>query len=299
MALKLSNQVHTQTGDTNLSLTPRSGEALMVRDVKIYNPATNYVTLKISATVVGYFRVGGTLGNHLPFPLQDEENSGIIALLQSIGLMEPYPVAQGETFTIEGAKQAGAVQAVYYDTYDASDVRPDMPNGSKANRRVFISYGKPSSAPVDGLNTYDTMVNPAEFPSFPWETVVPQNRTITFNGVLFSDVGERTSSAASNQITEFTQFIHNQTFLFDMDLVGVPYIGIVPSSDTFEVGTGSSRGGNFSDVDQRLPWMFDTPIVCRPGDELQIKVETSVGAGSAMLDAVDVEMGLITTVETS
>jgi len=69
MAKKESYMIKTVSGNTNLEITAKTGESLLIKDVRIYNPYSTYVTLKIEKTTVGYFRVGGNLGNHLSLPI--------------------------------------------------------------------------------------------------------------------------------------------------------------------------------------------------------------------------------------
>lgn len=59
--------VKTVLGDTDLELKADPGESFLIKDIRIYNPVSNYVTLQISKTTVGYFRVGAQMGSHLPF----------------------------------------------------------------------------------------------------------------------------------------------------------------------------------------------------------------------------------------
>lgn len=68
MGLKQAFAVKQVRGNTDLELTADVGESFRIKDIMIYNPASNYVTLKTEKTTVGYFRVGGDLGSHLPFP---------------------------------------------------------------------------------------------------------------------------------------------------------------------------------------------------------------------------------------
>jgi len=80
MGLIQSFAVKTVIGDTDLELKADPGESLLIKDIRIYNPASNYATLRIDKTTIGYFRVGGLLGSHLPFtpgrskPLQTAHN---------------------------------------------------------------------------------------------------------------------------------------------------------------------------------------------------------------------------------
>lgn len=75
MALKNKYMIKVVRGNTNLELEADPGESFLVKDIFIYNPASNYITVKIEKTTVGYFRVGGTLGSHLPFPLLKAKHS--------------------------------------------------------------------------------------------------------------------------------------------------------------------------------------------------------------------------------
>lgn len=61
--------------DNDLELEAKSGQGLMIKNIMIFNPKTSYITVSIAKTTVGYFRVGGVLGSHLPFPLGRSEHS--------------------------------------------------------------------------------------------------------------------------------------------------------------------------------------------------------------------------------
>ena len=66
MAKKENLMIKTQAGNTDLSLTAKTGESLLIKDILIFNPVSNYLTVKVEKTSVGYFRIGGNLGNQLP-----------------------------------------------------------------------------------------------------------------------------------------------------------------------------------------------------------------------------------------
>jgi len=67
MALKQKFAVKCVLGDNDFQLRADPGEAFIVKDIQVYNPVSNYVTLRTEKATVGYFRVGGPLGSHLPF----------------------------------------------------------------------------------------------------------------------------------------------------------------------------------------------------------------------------------------
>ena len=64
MALKQPFAIKAVLGNTDLELTAKVGESLLVWDVLSYDPTENYITCKIEKTTVGYFRVRSDLGAH-------------------------------------------------------------------------------------------------------------------------------------------------------------------------------------------------------------------------------------------
>ncbi len=86
----------TLSGSQNFELEADSGEAFMVKDIHVYNPANNYIKVLIDKVTVGYFRVKGDLGNHLPFlSMKNKHSHGIdvgTKASASISLDNKYPV---------------------------------------------------------------------------------------------------------------------------------------------------------------------------------------------------------------
>ena len=66
MPLKEKFMLKTVLGNTPLELRADSGEAFLIKDILVYNPATSYLTVICEKATVGFFRVGGILGSHLP-----------------------------------------------------------------------------------------------------------------------------------------------------------------------------------------------------------------------------------------
>ncbi|GAI77704.1 unnamed protein product, partial [marine sediment metagenome] len=134
----------TQLGNVDLELEAKTGQGLIIKNIQIFSPLTNYITCSISKTTVGYFRVGGVLGSHLSFhigsvyePFFDTftgriNQTTLLEYLTKLGLFTGYPVASGEKFLITGAKQDGAIQCVEYEIWEAADITPEMENGSKS-----------------------------------------------------------------------------------------------------------------------------------------------------------------------
>ena len=292
MAVKEKFMTLTVEGDDDLELQARSGESILIKDVRVYNPASNYATLRVEKTTVGYFRVGGTLGNHLGFTPTDSTKKTILGYLAEKGIFTGFPVAEGETFTISGVAQTGAIQQVVYEIYDAGDITNTMENGSHATDYIFINYGRPSGV-ADGDNLYTSTQNPAEFPDFPFGQNVPSGYEITMLGILASDVGKSSGSGANIQITKYLKFVKGREVQYDEKRKGIPLIGATPTSDGTLIGQGNSLVGNYTDVDTREPFMFPEGQTFIGGEELNIYVTTDVTTGSANLSTDEVEIGLI------
>jgi len=293
MAVLEPYMVRTFEDTETIELEADSGESLLVKDIMVSNPLSDYATVRVGKTTVGYFRVGGTLGNHIHYPLQDYEKYTILGLLSKLGIFTGYPVAEGEKLTVDGVAQSGAKTTIVYEKHDAGDITSDMENGSKSENYMYINYGRISGTIGDGDNLYDISQSPSEFPSFPFGEDVPAGYTIDLYGILFSDVGKTSNTGANKQITKYIKLIKGRTVLMDEKRSGIPVIGIAPSSDGTQIGVGTSEIGNYSDVDRRAMWEAPEPMSFTSGEELNAFLTTEVLTGSANLTADETELGLI------
>lgn len=356
MGLREKFMVKQVYGNTDLTLQAATGKSLLVKNIFVFNPASSYLTIKIEKTTVGYFRVGGNLGNHLPLPMGSLKHSHslilgtegsaetlktypitnalgvaaainyntktgqagthanllqyglvsrlvdrtILHLLAQQGLFAGYPIAEGQTMTFSGVKQALALQTVIYEEYDAGDITSKMPNGSDADEYLFINYGRPAAAVTKtGDTIYDTVQTPAEFPDFPYGKDVPAKMQIELIAILASDlVDDRSGNDCMS--TEYVKFIRERVTMFDDDKNGLLLKGIIGVTDAATVfARGLSLIGSFSDIDGKPPLFFDPPLLFTPGEELGIYITTAAGASrsAASLAAADLEIGLIERVK--
>jgi len=290
-------RIKTVTGATDLALAADAGESLLVLGIYVYNPASNYLTVKVDNTSVGYFRVGGTQGNHLFYPTDSDHRGNLLDLLRDLGLFSGIPIAEGQQLTFDGVAQSGAYQTVIYRKGAAGDYTSNMPNGSDSDKYLLLNYGRYSTTLVDGDNLYETAQTPVEFPGFPWGKTVPASKTIRIYGIAFSDVGKTSSSASNQHETQYLKLIKEREVLFDDDRNGLLCYGAASAStDGTYVAAGQSVLGNRSDADLSDPLIFDEPLVFGPNEELNVYVTTDVVAGSANLAAADAEVCLIQTV---
>jgi hypothetical protein len=416
MALKQNYAVKCVLGNTDLELSADPGEAFLIKDIQIYNPAINYVTFRSEKTTVGYFRVGGPLGSHLPFlngrsgPQIDAHTAAAVAdhaalvhavtqpadhpahshkagthvgsaagadqtlfvdLIDGAGttiganvlgksgattdtdiitdtlaaqahsgaavadhaalvhtvtqaarhtiasvpmlgmktllgdlvgraLLGGYPVAEGETFRITGAKQDGAIQLVFYEVYEPGDIKPDDPNGSRSKEYLFVQYGNSGgNINVDGETHIDICQTPPEFPDFPFGKVVPAKHEIELINILASDFAPVENTAVDYTYTQYLKMVFNREVLFDDDRNGLLLLGPtgVNVGGRDRVAEGQSIIGNYSNVDMRLPLIFPAPLSFTPGDELLVYLTTGkLGAGQN-IDIYEQEIAMVQSVK--
>lgn len=290
--------VKTVLGTGDLTLVAPVGKSYRIVGIQVFNPASTYAKAVVDRSTVGYYRVGGVLGNHIPFRVQDVENENLLSYLIANGVFRPIPVASGQTFTLSGVAQAGAVQVVNYLEFAEDAVRNTEPNGSMAKDIDYINYGQASVATLAaGSNIISAQVSPSEFPAFPFGSDVPAKTRITVFGVLASDMAVTSGTAANKQLTQYLKFRFERETLFDEDLNGLPLVGVSPAADGTAVGVGHSLAGNYSSVDLRPPLMFPKPLTFDSGEELELSVFTSLALGVVNIPKANAEVGLICRME--
>ena len=352
MALKSKRNFKTELGAGDLTLTAKTGESLLITDVRIYEPTAVYANFLIERTSVGFFRVASLLGNHLhflpgraahahnmtmgstavaatgdgalaedaggtelanirisesaaddviarPMNMTHIPSSGqqtILAYLKKIGLFQGYPIAEGETFTIELCTGATAVKVVEYEIHEVGDMLNTMNNGSKSDTYFYISYGDSGAdiqAVADNLLTESN--NPAEYPDFPFGAVVPSGHKMELIGILASDIAPAANTAAAYTYTDYLKFMQGRECLFDEDHNGLlyyaPFLDSIAHSNM--IAEGYSIGGNFTQCDCKEPHIFDPPIVFLEGEELSVSWHVVIEAAGAAISQELQEVGLI------
>jgi len=351
MAIKSRRNYKVEIGAADLTLEANTGESIMIRDVKIFEPVAVYANFLIQRTAVGFYRVAGLLGNHLHFhPGRAAhshdwycgtvsgahsgagaviENAGevdtVIALdaaatginyervphmthtpssfketllgyLGTKGIFKGFPVAEGETFTIELCTDATAVKMVEYDIYDAGDITDEMENGSKANTFMYVNYGD-TGAVLQAVA--DTVLgqtnNPTEYPNFPFGGLVPSGMKMELIGILASDIAPALNTATPFTYTQYLKFMKGREVLFDEDHNGLLYFNpdTTPAGAVNMIGEGYAVGGNYTQCDIKQPHMFDPPMVFNEGEELSVAWHVVFdGAGIAISQQLQ-EVGLI------
>lgn len=301
--LKQAGMVKTVFDNTDLVLEAGSNESILVRAIYVKNPALDYLTVVIDRATVGYFRVGGELGNHLSFPKGGSADVGgpIPSLLEFMAQREVfagYPIATGQTLTLSGAAQATCVQVVVYDLHDANDIKPDALNGTNARSYQFINYGNTgASITAPATDEYDTQQNPSEFPAFPFGKVVPAGHTFLLHGILASSFAPIANDGTQWIGTQYLKLTLDRKVLFDESRDGFPLNDETISVSADQIGVGDSVIHNLSDTDQGLPLWFAEPLVFKEGEELLLHLTTQGGGTYQTITAAEHEVGLVFTVQ--
>ncbi|MHC1567522.1 MAG: hypothetical protein ACXQTD_07420 [Candidatus Syntropharchaeia archaeon] len=309
----------TLASGTNFELEADPGEAFLVKDIHVYNPANSYIKVLIDKVTVGYFRVKGDLGNHLSFVSgvnYDTQGNGkaydyrgkkvnetLLGYLRRIGVFDGYPIAEGQKLTImeDGSSTQQAEIYVEYEKYEPGDISSDMPNGSEGVEYMFVNYGQPSSAlAVDTTTEVDNMISPTEFPKFPFEDAVPARTEIEIACVLGSPVSVAGDASNYGIRTKYLKFQREREVLFDEDRNGLLFwqTDYGASANDLRVGGGMSVVGNKSDVDQNDGFEKLRGRVFRAGEDLDIYITTGhIGSTEGTPKTISVARAEIALVE--
>lgn len=308
MALKEANLFYTVLGNVDIELEAKAGDSLLVKDILVFNPVSNYMTVKTDKVSVWYGRIGGTLGSHhgliggrTEFGTTDIQTSvpmykSILKYLMEKGIFTGFPISEGRKMTIDGIKQAGAVTVIVYDKYDAGDQLDDMPNGPEANEYLFINYGNCGASITDaGDHEINTPKNPGEFMNFPFGDNVPSRYTVDLLGILASDFAPSENDGTDDSCTKYLKMFKDRDVLFDEDRNGLlcfsNIVGTALSAD--RVGEGQSIIGNLSTVHFQKPFEPVTPLSFVSGEELTIYWTLDEGGVGQAIAIDEHEIGLI------
>ena len=298
MAIRSRNNQEWALGTTALALTAEADESIMVTGMYSSGASTAHMQVTIGQRTVADFRVAGAMGNHLNFPVGFSSTGpvtgvNLLDLAIASGWHRGYPIGAGQTMNWTGPNAAGSVNMVQYDTYDRADITPSMPNGSQSNELDYVAYGNTGATITTATDsTYDTLVNPSEFLAFPYVTVLVGNNTLSLFAVVGSTFAPSENDGTNDIATTYLKFTQNQTVLFDKDTTGLVFWQALGSQSADQIGAGASTIGGFSSTDQRLPHVFEEPLVFNAGDELTVEVTTQIDGSGANYLIADQEIGL-------
>ena len=220
----------------------------------------------------------------------------LLGYLGEKGIFKGFPVAEGQTFRIEGMERADSVTLIIYEIYEPGDISPDQENGSMSKEYFFLNYGTTGAsitAPGDAL--YDTPVSPAEFPDFPFGKVVPAKYEIDIMGICGSPRAPAENETGNYIYTKFIKLVKEREVLFDEDRNGILFMDNIVNNESQidRTADGYSLIGNLSAYDNNPPLMFPVPLTFLPGDELNIYLTTEGLGTYGTIEASEQEITLI------
>lgn len=300
--LRQGNCVKRAFGVTSLSLEAKAGESFLVR--RLYcepHDDDDYLTLRVDRKTVGVWRANSKGGNQLGHQQAETYPLNLMEYLESKGVNIAIPVAEGQTFSVDGINAATELVAVY-DTYNAGDITAIMPNGSDAKEYTFAQYMESSATlSADGDMLLDVSLSPAEFPDFPCGKVVPARHTIELLGLVGNPYAQGFSSSVSR--TTFVKLVKDRETLFDSDRIGIVFRGQASGGHRDSYQTDFSLIGGCHDgsqdsgkADIGFPLMFEPPLRFVAGEELLVYVTTEQ-LGTESLEGTFLDLAAILNVK--
>lgn len=298
MALREAGLNQVVIGATGLTLEARQDESLLVRDIVVTRSTGGQVLAVVGQRTVGIWRTTGIGGNHLATPVGGAgkargDGRTLLGMLYDMELWRGIPIPAGYTFSLSGVAGAQAVQAITYDRYDPGDIVRDRPNGPEASELDYLSYGRQAaSVQAAGDSRYTVARSGQAFPTFPWIGSAPANADTTIYGVLGSTFAPTANTGTAGSATEYLRFTDQRRVLGDRNRHGYVFWESPGNQTANQIGNGTSKIGNFSDVDGRLPMLWEPPLMYQGGEELIVELESqAVGAGQAMtVDATEIAL---------
>ena len=266
----------------NLEITAKVGESLLINQLRVGAlHSLGFTECLINRLSVGFFYTGDINANHLEQCSEADVLPNVFERLIQKEVFKGYPVAEGETFEIKPAVVgATVVGGIFYEVYDAEDIKSEMDCGSKGKNYTFLNYGTNTlEIAANAYGSLDKSRNPSEYPSFPFGEVVPAGHEIDVMGILLMDwQGYVDDTAAGMRYLKLTK---DRKVLFNDDRRGI-YSTQGMSYFTW----GPTRQTN---TDIKL---FPKPITFGPGDELNVELS----AGGVAITAEDVMIAFILNV---
>lgn len=264
-------------------------------DYKIRNASDEYINLLMPAVTGGEI-AGNYRFNEAVQRVTGGRSETLLKYLDRLGHWKGFPVAEGETLKITGVARSNAKQVLVYEIHDAGDQSPESENGSKSKSYMFLNYGNcGASINTNGDSLYTTSQSPAEFPAFPFGSVVPAKHEIELLGICASPFAPSENDDTNYIYTQFLKLVKDREVLFDEDRQGIIFDNrqndLTARVDS--IAQGFSLIGNKSEYDLNDPFMFNPPLKFVPGDELAIYVTTVKAANGQDIATNEHEICLI------
>ena len=258
---------------SEITLTPTPGRSYKITDIAVETTQSeDFATIRSGLASVGYLSVGDSDHNHLSLFPDIANPQSLRKFLELAEMVVDYPVIEGDTFSVRLANASELIK-ICYEEYEAADMTADLPNGKAAKQLLILLYGtNAKTLDAEGFVTVDKMLTPAEFPNFPFESVVPTGRTFRLHAIAFLDISHNSYTGSVDTImnTKHLRLTKNREVLFDPDMLGFYVRGdgavtgsintVVNNGDNQLPYVGNSAAGGF--------FILPEDVEFKAGDEL-------------------------------
>lgn len=287
MPLKRRNEFQVFENTDTVEITPLENEALVIKRVMVDGPgANNFAQVLVGKTTVGYHPVSIENIELFKSPTRDVATRNILDYFNGKGINLTYPVASGENFLLKFGSTVERVKVVY-DVFDAGDIDPTSPNGSKSDILTFINTITHSGdITASEFVRLDKSLAPAELPDFPVATV-PAGMQVQLHSImavpLATSVGDGTASLGTSY-TKYLRLFYRRQVLFDPSRNGFVVLGNSAYSET-----STTQTYDYTEIHNDLPIpltpavearVFDPPLTFNAGEEVNFEAYAVVNSNA-------------------
>jgi len=286
--------VATHTGATALSLAMPAGESALIKNLRLSfgSALAEDVTVTIDRKKIIHFKGPADWG--ILAGCEAPRWESICDEIKRHGLFPTIPLGEGETLGIT-APGVNHWMSVEYDLYDAGDITPNMPNGSKSNQyRMFQVISNSGVRATAGDLALDQSDIDAAFPAFPGGASVPANTRMELLA-LFGSPWSHGTDTDNGEYTTYLKLLKDREDILDKDLRGMVYQGDWTfiannvSADKMSSPIWVSRGF----TSPCGIYVFDPPVVFNAGEELNVYATLARTGAGGDFTAGQVKVGLL------
>jgi len=281
-------------GTTALSLEMPAGKSALIRNIRLDfgSAVAEDITVTIDRKKMMHFKGPADWG--ILADCSAARWQSICDEVKRKGLWPTIPLGEGETLAITAPGVNHWVQAEY-DLYDAGDITPQMPNGSKSSvYRMFQVISNSGVRATAGDLLLDQSDIDAAFPAFPGGDVVPANTTMELLA-LFGSPWSHGTDTDNGEYTTYLKLLKNREDILDDALTGMVYTGDwtfianAVSADKMAGALWVSRGF----TSPCGIYVFDPPVVFGPGEELNVYATLARTGAGGDFTAGQVKVGFL------
>lgn len=287
-----SGMVANTHGSTALTLEMPAGKAARITDLQIWLDAHQAEDWSITIDRKSIMQFVAPDEWYMIGADPEKFEESMRAAFRRAGLWPTIPLCEGETLEIT-APGADNFMEVVYDLYDAADVSPSEPNGSKSDvYRLFQTISNAAERAAVGDLPLDQSDLSSQYPAFPGGEVVPAKMEMSLLG-MFGTPWHHAALGVLGQYTTYLKMLADREDVLDLSLNGMLY-----RSDDFKTTAGlnqycvASRLNKGDNGSHAQLVTFDPPIVFPSGSELNVYA-TVAGGCANVFAAGEVQLGMI------